>query len=203
MTLPSLKNLGDFGIAAVELDHTFGDFERLAGELERLEFETEKGLERSIKVLGRFSECGVRIGTNIEKMAKALEGARKSAEIAVQKTAARAAEIQARREEYERLHERFKTLSETVRKVSSTMSDLQSTKTSAALSDDEKHAIASRLPEFEANLGVLIDESRKLEESAKSVNLKSLVENADAMAQSLGAAKRRLSNFIESRPTLQ
>jgi len=192
----------DLVSTALALDQEFGRFERLADELDRLDVETENGLAQAAKVLGHFSDAGEKIGVNIEALAETLGQARARAEKAAERVAVRAERVRQRREESDRIHERFRLLGEMVHKVSSALGDLQRARKDGRFTDQEFKSIAGSLPEIGTNLSVLAEEARKVEAEAQAANLKSLVKEADSMAQSLVSAKSKLQVFSDGAASL-
>src|SRR4051812_13284852 len=100
--------LSPFGEAALKLDADFTEVERLASQVEQVDVHSDIGLERAIKLLKHFSECGQRIAEGIQVMAKSLEEARARTEAAANLVAARATEVQKRKEEEDQGLEGFR-----------------------------------------------------------------------------------------------
>lgn len=197
---PPAKNLSPFGQASLALDQDFSELERLAGEIERMEIQTDNGFERAKKLLGHFGETGERIGSGVQAMARELEAARARAEAAATIVSAKAAAIQQRQIQENEMSERFNALGEMVRKVTTSMAQLQKP-AGTTLSEEERNLLTQHLPEMDSRLGMLVDEARKLQADAEAIQLKSMVKNADAMAQSLDAARRKLSLYVD-RPSM-
>lgn len=193
---PVLKPQSAFGQSALELDSDFAEMERLAAELQRLDIETESGLERARKLLTRFSECGQRVGTGVPVLARTLEEARGRAEKAAETVFARAGDIQKRQQEADRLLERFNSLGEMVGKINAMVTQLRKPG-GAKLSDEERAMIARHMPEINVQLGKLIDEARKLKEDSHAANMKSLEKNAESLLQSMQAMSRKLNGIAE------
>lgn len=190
------KNLSPFALSALALDEEFSQLERLSGELDRLPIDTDNGLERGRLLLTRFSECGQRVGENIQVLAKELTEAQVRAQAAAQTVSARADLIQARQQEANVLSERFKTLGEKVRKVTETVGQLKVTG-KAELAGEEKALLSQHLPELDSRLGTLVDEANLIKIAAKATQLKSLERDADAMAQSIQSVRRKLGSLVD------
>lgn len=192
------KVLSSFAEAALKLDSDFIELDQLSGQLERLDLNSDSGLERAKEILGKFGECGARIGDGVQKLAKELEEARIRAEKAAGTVAARAEQVQERQQAHDRLSERFHNLTEMVRKVSALIAELKKAE-GEKMSDEEKAIVTQRLPEFESQLTLLVDEAQKLKNEAQEANMKTLVRNADSLSQTLLSAKRKISSLT---PTL-
>ncbi|MFL5815342.1 MAG: hypothetical protein ACJ763_17325, partial [Bdellovibrionia bacterium] len=131
-------------------------------------------------------------------LAKELDEARVRAEKAANSVSARATEIQERQQAHDRLSEKFHTLTEMVRKVSTLIAELKKAE-GQKMTDEEKAIVTQRLPEFESQLSLLVDEAQKLKNEAQEANMKTLVRNADSLSQTLLSAKRKISSLT---PTL-
>lgn len=196
MTPKDLKNLSSFGQSALVLDGDFEQLEQLSGQLERLEIESETGMEREKELLTRFSETATRVGDSMQGLAKSLEEARARAEKATELVAARAVKIQARQNENDQMLIRFQTLGETVRKVSGAVAQLQKPADGRKLSDEEKALLLKNLPEIKSQLGVLTEEAKKLKDDARLAKMKTLEKNADSLGQSLASVISKLGNLV-------
>jgi chromosome segregation ATPase len=188
------ENFSAFGKAAVSLDNDFAEFERLGGQIERLSVDSENELERAQQLLAKFGECGERIGTGMQDLAKSLEEARTRAEKAAQGVSARLPQIQERLKEHEQLKERLRALSEMVRGVSEAVGQLKKP-AGEKFSDEEKALLSTQLKEFDSQLGGLVEQANKLHEDARNSKMKSLERNADSLSQTLQSARRKLSAF--------
>src|SRR4051794_29616402 len=119
MSVTTIQNLSSFGQAALALDNDFSELDRLGGQIERLEFESDAGFEKMQQLLTRFSECGQRIGEGVQTLARSLEEARGRAEKAATFVSERANQVHERHLEREQMFDRFRVLGESVRSVSS------------------------------------------------------------------------------------
>lgn len=185
------KDLSSFAEAALNLDSDFQTLDRLSGQLERLDLESDSGLERAREILTKFGEAGLRIGDGVQKLAKELEDARIRAEKAANSVSNRATQVQERQQAHERISEKFNALTEMVRKVSSVIAQMKKAE-GEPMSAEEKATLKERLPEFDAQLSMLVEEAQKLKQEAQDANMKTLVRNADSLSQTLLSAKRKL-----------
>jgi hypothetical protein len=193
---PSSKDLSAFAQAALTLDAEFAQFERLSGELERLEIDSDSGLERGRLLLTRVSECGQRVGVDIQALASALTEAQARAQAAAQAVSVRADLVQARQQQVNVLADRFKALGEMVRAVTEAVGQLKLSGKSE-LSPEAKGLLAQHLPELESRLGGLIDEALNIKLEARSAQMKGLERDADSMAQSIQAVQKKISLLSE------
>lgn len=200
MAPQNLKNLSAFGQAALTLDSDFTELEQLSGQLERLDIDSDNGLERGRQLLGRFGECGSRIGEGVQGLATNLEASRARAEAAAGTVAVRAAMIQARVELSEAMLKKFSALGEMVRGVTVAMGTVKKL-TSSELSYEDRTMLLKHLADLDTQLALLIAEARVLKDEARAVNLKTIERNADSLGQSLDAARRKLSHSVQQAAT--
>ena len=193
--LPAIntKNLSPFGQSALTLDNDFAELDRLSGQIERLSIESDSGMERAKELLVKFGECGQRISTGVQSLAKSLEETRSRAETAAQSVASRAALIQERHHENERMLDRFRSLGDKVREVSTALAALKAP--AKGVTEEGKALIAKQLPEFNAQLETLTAEAQKLKDDAREANMKTLERNADSLYQTLQSARRKLASI--------
>jgi uncharacterized membrane protein len=189
----NIKNTA-FADSAINLDSAFTELEELSGQIERLDIESDSGLERAKQLLGKFAEAGQRIGDGVQVLAKSLEDSRSRAEAAAQIVSARAGDIQKRQEENDQMLSRFGALGESVKKISEKIIQFKKP-AGEKLSEDERDALTKQLPELDSQLSGLIDEAQGLRVDAQQLKLKSVERNADSLSQTLLSARRKLSSF--------
>jgi len=180
------KERSAFAQSAVVLDQDFELLSQLGEQLENAELETEYGFNLAKKLLLKYSECGERVGSEIQVLAKELEAARVRAEKSASLVSARSIEIQKRHEEMEQIFSRFHSLGEMVRKVTETVSEL---------SAGDKAALGAHIPEIQSKLKILSDEATQIQNEADQANMKTLKKDATALGQMLSSVSSRLKNI--------
>jgi chromosome segregation ATPase len=190
----SIKNLSPFGQYALTLDSDFIELERLSGQIERLDIESDAGMDRAKQLLAKFGETGQRIADGVQGLAKTLEETRGRAEKAAEFVASRAAKVQERQQENNRMMERFQALGERVRGVSASIAELKKP-AGETMTDEGKAEVRMKLTDFESELGKLIDESQQLKQDAQAASMKTLERNADSLNQTLQSARRKLTSL--------
>jgi hypothetical protein len=193
--VPSPSESSPFAQAALALDEEFAQLERLSGEIERQDVETDNGLERSKLLLVRFTECSQRIGEGVQRLSSTLNDARTRAEQAASSVAARAQLIQERQNRVDAILGRFQNLSEMVAKVTGLIGQLQKNDR-GELNDEQKKMLIEKLPEIDRQMGTLIDEAQKIRGEAREQNLRALEKNADSLGQTLQSARQKLGQFV-------
>jgi hypothetical protein len=202
MTSFNPKNMSPFGLSALELDSEFAQLEQLSGQIDRLAIDTESGLELARNLLGKFAQCGERIGLGVKSLAKELEDARTRAEKAAEIVSARANAIQERQLEADKLLERFQALGEMAKKITEAVTQLRGNSGGQMpMNDEQRTVLIGRLPEINTQIDVLIEEAFRLKDDASTAKLKTLERNADSLGQSLRHARGRLNSVMESGPS--
>lgn len=196
MTSPSTKDLSAFGKAAIGLDVEFSQFQRLAREIEAVQLNSDAGMERARRLFSHFDECGQKIGAGMQALASSLDEARQLTDAAAKSVAERAHAMKQRQQETEQLMERYRALGEMVGKTNEAVTQLRPLH-DAGMTNEVTELLASRLPEFTSQLGVLVEEARKLMRDAHEANMKTLERNADSLRQSLQAAQSRLEGLAK------
>lgn len=202
MTTQKNKPQTAFGQAALLLDEEFARFERLAREIERLSFNSDKGLERARTLMKEIDACRERMEASMHALSRGLDESRASNEAAVQLVAERAMALRERERETEQMVLRFKTLAEMVKKVSAAVAQLKRP-SAGEMSPEDQKILTTRLPEINASIDVLIEEARKLMEDAHARNLKEIERNADSLRQSLQSARRKLNLLVDGKELSQ
>jgi hypothetical protein len=195
MTTIGTKNLSKFAQAALDLDANFQEFERLAGQVEREDVQSDTGFERASKILAKLDATGQKIGTGMIALSEALEESRASTERAANIANARAVAVEERQALSEQMIERLRFLGETVRSITESVNSMR--QPAEMITAEEREILARQLPEFHVQLGKLVDEVQKLKVDAGAAHMRSLEKSADALRQSLQAARHRLMQMTE------
>ncbi len=190
------KELSAFAQAALALDQDFRLFEELAGQVGRLDINSDRGLDRARTLLAEVDACRVRLGEGMQALATTLDEARQRTDAAAQTVAARAGEIQERHDEAEHMLARFAALGQLVQQVNDSVAALR-TPTASEVTDADRALMANQLPEINARLGELVDAARQLMEDAQQANMQRLARKADSLRQSLQTSLHRLNQFVE------
>lgn len=194
------KKLPPLAQLAFELEEDFSELQRLSEQIETMSIESEGGMNHARKLMGKFGECGTRIGEGVQSLAKLLDDSRGRAEKAAELVATRAVDMQKKQERSDKMFERFRSLVERVQELTSAVAELKKpvgTEYSAA----EKEYLQKRLGELDPQLGELIEQTRLLKVEAHEARLASLEKNADSLAQSLQSARGKLGTFAASATT--
>src|SRR4051812_33565728 len=121
MSTIHLESLSSFGRLAVKLDGEFTELTRLSGQLERLDLESDSGLDRAVKLLDQFAQNGKNIAEGIQEFSKVLNEAHTQAGNATTIVAKRAEIIGQRKKEQNLLGEKLFALQEEVKAANSNL----------------------------------------------------------------------------------
>jgi len=190
--MPSIdkKPNSSFAKAALALDETFAQFERLAGELNSLALESDRGLDRALSLMTELGACRQRLGPVSQEFGQALEEARLRVAAAADVVATREVAVQERHQKAQELLMRYKSLAEMVQQITTALAKLKGQATSASEAT-ETAEMRQFLPQINDKMGVLVGEARKLMDDARTSNMKSLERHADSLRQSLQSARHR------------
>ena len=173
------------------------DFENLNGislQLEHLEINTDSGLKRGKLLLGKFGECGERIGSNIQLLASALTEAQARSTEDAKRVSERALAIQKRQEEENAYYQRFENLRIALGKLNQDLSHLQVQKGSED-AEQKVAAFAQSIPDFLSKLTDLIGEVQQIEDGARDSNMKGLHKEANSLRQSMQSMLKKLDTL--------
>lgn len=191
MSTVKTEMLTPFGEAALALDQEFAALEKLAQKLERLSLQTDQGVERAVSLINEAEEARGRLVANMQTMATALEDARAKSEAAIRTISERAVTINERQRTTESLMQRFQDLGSMVRQINTAIAQMKPAE--GAMAAEQRALLEQSLPEFNAQMNILVEEAKKLMNEASAANLRSIESNADALRQALDAARQRLN----------
>lgn len=174
MALAMKNQPSEFVQSALELEEVFASIEGLAGSLDRLELNSEAGLERAKKLLVRLTERSQGLQGALETLLRTLETRRSSVEDAVATVNAKTPLIAEKFQEAEDKLERFQQLGVRVKELTAEAPHLPS------------EEVRKRLQELTAEAGAV-------QEAARLGKLRSLEKNAQNLRSSLKALSRKLA----------
>jgi len=199
MTNQLRMTLSPFGEAAVALDGEFLALEKVARELERLTIDSDKGLDRGKMLLQEADAFRERLTSRMQALASTLEEARSRNEQAAVTIAEKAGALKVRQQTSDLMLERYRALGELVKKAGEAIAQIRQTGT-AELPPEQKALLMSKIPAFNDQLGILVEQARALMTDAHAANMKNLERNVDSLRQSIQAARHRLTVFSSSQP---
>lgn len=199
MSKKNKDDLSAFARAALALDVRFEEFCRLADELERVSTESDTGLERARILLKDLAECRESFTPASQDMARALEDARQRTAAAAEMVEIKEQAVQNRVAHVDQMLSRYRLLGDTVRRVTTAVSELKQSP-EGGLSAAERSLLASKMPEINSQMAIVVDEAKRLMDDARAANMKILERNCDSLRQSVQASIHRFSQ-LSSSPT--
>jgi len=193
---PKPKDVGPLSQAAVSLETDFKEVERLSSALSEATQSKVINFDHAQKLLTKFSEVGLRLGEEIQTLAKALDEGRQRAEAATRDVAKSAAILQQRQDERNALSERFQALGKRVQEVTASLAPFGHKNGNPA--DKTETHLPAHLPELEQQLGSLAEDAEKLKEEARAAQFKELEREAGAMGQGLRATRQKIQKLAAS-----
>lgn len=186
--------MSEFARAALALDVRFEEFCRLSAELERVSIDSDSGLERARILLKDLNECREGFTPASQDMARALEGARQRTAEAAQKVETREQAVQDRVSHVDQMLSRYRLLGDTVRRVTTAVAELKQSP-EGGLSPDERSMLASKMPEINAQMNIVVDEAKRLMDDARDANMKILERNCDSLRQTVQTSIHRFAQL--------
>lgn len=185
--------LTPFGKLALQLDHDFSELDRLSAQIERLEIESDSGLELATRLLAQFAKHGQGVAEGIQEFAKALETSRAGAERSAAIVGERAIAIQQRQSEQLHLQEKFQELGAKVQEASASIATLKS-----ADEAEQKAQIPGRLREMEERLGAFAEEAKAIKDQARQIHFRRIEREAESLFGTLQSARTKIGASLSS-----
>jgi chromosome segregation ATPase len=170
------------------LDNHLTELERVGNKINSADMVSDFDLEYIQKLMARFAECGQGISEEVTNLSAQLTEAQARAEEVARGVSRQADLLKIRREEQDQKLEEFRILGDKVRELNTVISGFR----------DDRAKLKSNLPSVEAQLGELIQELQKLRTSARDSRMRALEKNAESLAQSLEAARKKLRTLTPS-----
>jgi chromosome segregation ATPase len=171
--------------SVLALDNYLAELERVGSKINSTDMSADVDLEYMQKLMGRFAECGQGISEEVNNLSTQLRQAQGRAEEVARGVSSQAELLKIRREEQDRKLEEFRMLGEKVRGLNTVISGFR----------DDRVKLKSNLPAVESQLGDLIQALQTLRTSARDSRMKALEKNAESLAQSLEAARKKLRSL--------
>lgn len=197
MNKRSKDEISAFARAALALDVRFEEFCRLAAELELVPTDSDTGLERARILLKDLAECRESFTPASQDMAKALEDARQRTATAAELVEIKEQAVQNRVAHVDQMLSRYRLLGDTVRRVTTAVAELKQSP-EGGLSAAERSLLASKMPEINSQMAIVVDEAKRLMDDARAANMKILERNCDSLRQSVQASIHRFSQLSGS-----
>ncbi len=183
-----------FAEAALALNADFTELQQLGDDIATLNVDSDEGMDRARKLLGRFGECGDRIGTRLSTLAKTLEASRAGAEAIAAVVSERAQRVLARQAESERLLTEFQALGGRANTLVSSIGQLPEWN-GGELTETDRQQWMGQIPRLQESIDGLLGDARTLRDATRTANMHSLERDAQALTKALVSARRRLGSI--------
>lgn len=190
-----MEQLSSFGRLAVKLDAEFSELARLGAQIQRLDIDTESGLEHAVKLLGKFAESGKAISEGIQQFSTVLQEARERSESAAQTVSARANDIRDRKMRQADLRGKLLQIEDVVKNVNEDLSQFKRDGKSDP-TDADKLQMRAELEKANAALRTLIVDAEATKESAREMKFKTLEREAQALLDTLRSSCRKVDKVL-------
>lgn len=194
----SLEDLSPFGRLAVQLDGDFSEMIRLGAQIDRLDIDSDSGLEHALKLLTRFAQHGRNIAENIQDFSRTLQDARDRSEAAAKRVTERAQQIEERKIRQNQIQDKLKRVEEKVKTANAGLTGTQKP-SGREFSDDEKAQITSQLERLNNELVKFIAETQAIKEEAGQSKFKTIERDAQTIIDTLQSSRRKINSAISSK----
>jgi hypothetical protein len=182
-------------IAVLALQNHLTELERVGAKINSADLSSEIDVEYIQKLMTRFAECGQGISEEVNNLSTHLREATLRAEGVAQGVSRQAEAFAARRKEQDEKLEQFRLLGERVGAINAAISIFRPPP-GQGLTDEDRAALATSVPELEGQLAALIGELQDMRNSARTARMRGLEKNAESLSQSLQAAQVKLRDLI-------
>jgi len=176
------------------LDSYLAELERIGAKINSTDMTSDIDGEYVQKLMTRFTECGQGISEEVTNLSRQLQEAQARAESVAEAVSRQAELFKIRRNEEKEKLEQFRVLGEKVRELTAAISSFRPAD-GKHLSGEDRAKLRSNVPGLEAQLVSLIEELQNLRKSARDSRMKALVKNAESLAQTLEAVRKKLGDL--------
>jgi hypothetical protein len=176
------------------LDTYLAELERVGTKINGIDMGSDVDLEFIQKLMTHFAECGEGVSREVTNLSMQLQQSQLRAQEIAQGVSNQAALLNKRRSEQNAKLEEFRILGEKVRELNAAIGEFRRPK-GGSFSPEDHAKLMSTIPNFEAQMDVLIVELKEFSASARNSRMKALEKNADSLAQTLQAARKKLQEL--------
>ncbi len=182
--------------SVLALDTYLAELERIGTKINSTNMTSDIDIEHLQKLMHRFGECGQGVSNEVSNLSTHLQDARTRAEGVAQGVAAQAELLNQRVVEQNEKLERLRTLGEKISQLNASLGQFRQAGGQAFTAADHEK-LTSAIPALESQFATLIEELQDLRQSARNSRMKALEKNADSLAQTLQAVRKRLLDLRE------
>jgi ABC-type transporter Mla subunit MlaD len=186
-----LEDLSPFGQLAVKLDGHFSELTRISGQLDRLDIESDSGLEHAIRLLNQFAQHGQEIGESMKSFSQVLQQAHAQSGAAAKAVEARAQEIQRRKLHQDEIQQKFSDVEQKVKRANEQLSGFRSPH-KKEFSEEERTQIASALGQLHGQLETFVREVETIRGEAGQNKFRKLERDATSLLDVLKSTQKAI-----------
>ena len=190
--MPNKSNDSPLVKSVLALDEYLTELERVGTKITSTDLTSDFDVEHIQKLMTRFAECGQGITKEVSELSMRLHDAQVRAGAIAQGVSKQAELFKIRATEQNERLEQFRILGEKVRELNTVISRFRPAP-GTDVSEKDRAEMMSSIPGIDAQLAALITELQTLRESARNSRMKALEKSVESLAQSLQAARERLS----------
>ncbi len=190
-----LENLSPFGRLAVELDGHFLELTRLSEQIQRLDIDSESGLDRAVKLLNQVAEHGKIISQGMQGFSKILQDARARSEVAAKLVAERAQSIHQRKQHQNEIREKLARVEENVKAANANLAGFEK-EGESGFTDEERSKIKVALKRLNVDLKRFLADAQAIKEAAGQSKFKTIEHDASKLLDALRSSCRRIDKAI-------
>jgi chromosome segregation ATPase len=177
--------------SVIALDNYLAELERVGTKINGIDMTSDVDTEFVQKLMARFAECGEGVSREVTNLSTQLQESQLRAQAIAQGVSNQASRLNQRRSEENAKLEEFRLLGEKVRELNTAIGEFRRPK-GGSFSDEDRAKLMSNIPHFETQMDALITELKDFSASARNARMKALEKNADSLAQTLQAARKKL-----------
>lgn len=196
-SMPTIRSedLSPFGRLALQLDAAFTEMSRLNGQLQRLDIDSETGLERAVKILDQFAKAGQAVADGVQNFSTVLQEARAQSEAAAKAVMERAEVIGRRKREQRGLREELSRVEQAVAAVNAGLA--AAGKNGKSESAGERNLrIRAELERVSGELKSFLADAQSVKEAAAGGKFKTIERDAQNLLDVLRASSRRVEKAL-------
>jgi len=194
--MPSIQldSLSAFGRQAVTLDGDLTELVRLSGQIQRLDIESDSGLDRAFKLLDQFAQHGKGLSDSMQEFSRLLHDLREQSEVAAKRVAERAQTIVQRRQQQNQIREKLNQVEEKVQAANVELTGFR--KEGKEFSVGERARIGEQLENLNIDLKKFLLEAQGIKEEAARTKFKGVERDAQTLLEVLRTSTRRVDKAV-------
>jgi hypothetical protein len=182
------KGMSSLVAAAAALDDELRAYDDLALEAKRAHTDSEKGLQRAIKIVQDSTGRNEHIQEKLQNLVKEIENARVRQEESLRALLGVAREVQSRAVQHEEMSQRFGALGESAKHVNTLTMALSERRETGATEAE----VLAGLGEIQIQMAAVVAEAEVLTALANEQSWPEFARQADSVRQQVLAAKNKL-----------